>query len=144
MMDYEKLIEHLRECGTYGFKQEECRDASTAIETLCAENEKLKEDKNKAIERLSRIIKLAHEQRDAVMTDLARVTAERDAAVKYLKKWNICATCGHYSPHGKKSNCKIKSAHISGGNWAGCSEWEWRGMREERLNMASESQEALI
>lgn len=93
-MDYEKLIEHLRECGTYGFKQEECRDASTAIETLCAENEKLKEDKNKAIERLSRIIKLAHEQRDAVMTDLARVTAERDAAVEAVKnmaEYIVCA-----------------------------------------------------
>lgn len=47
-MDYDKLIEHLRECGTYGFKQEECRDAAIAIETL--------------------------------RSDLARVTAERDAA----------------------------------------------------------------
>ena len=52
-MDYDKLIEHLRECSTYGFKQEECRDAVLAIETLRA--------------------------------DLARVTAERDAAVKEVK-----------------------------------------------------------
>ena len=37
MMDYDKLIEHLRQCGTYGFKQEECRDAATAIETLRAD-----------------------------------------------------------------------------------------------------------
>ena len=36
-MDYDKLIEHLRECGTYGFKQEECRDAALAIETLRAD-----------------------------------------------------------------------------------------------------------
>lgn len=36
-MDYDKLIEHLRECGTYGFKQEECRDAALAIETLRGE-----------------------------------------------------------------------------------------------------------
>ena len=35
-MDYDKLIEHLRECGTYGFKQEECRDAALAIEALRA------------------------------------------------------------------------------------------------------------
>ena len=54
-MDYDKLIEHLRECGTYGFKQEECRDAALAIETLRA--------------------------------DLARVTAERDAAVERLREW---------------------------------------------------------
>lgn len=68
---------------------------------------------------------------ETLRADLARVTAERDGAVKDLKKWNICATCGHYSPCGKKSNCKIKSAHISGGNWAGCSEWEWRGNQKE-------------
>lgn len=36
-MDYDKLIERLRECGTYGFKQEECRDAALAIETLRAD-----------------------------------------------------------------------------------------------------------
>lgn len=68
---------------------------------------------------------------ETLRDDLARVTAERDAAAKDLKKWNICATCGHYSPYGKKSNCKIKSAHISGGNWAGCSKWEWRGIKED-------------
>lgn len=94
-MDYDKLIERLKNAagGSEGIKM--CQDAALAIETLRA--------------------------------DLARVTAERDGAVKDLKKWNICATCGHYSPYGKKSNCKIKSAHISGGNWAGCSKWEWRG-----------------
>ena len=43
-MDYDKLIEHLRECGTYGFKQEECRDAALAIETLRAENERLRNE----------------------------------------------------------------------------------------------------
>ena len=42
MMDYDKLIEHLRECGTYGFKQEECRDAATALSTLQAENAQLR------------------------------------------------------------------------------------------------------
>ena len=54
-MDYDKLIEHLRECGTYGFKQEECRDAALAIKALRA--------------------------------DLARMTAERDAAVERLREW---------------------------------------------------------
>ena len=41
-MDIEKLIEHLRECGTYGFKQEECRDAATALSTLQTENAQLR------------------------------------------------------------------------------------------------------
>lgn len=47
-MDYDKLIEHLRECGTYGFKQEECRDAADALSTLQAENEKLRAYANDA------------------------------------------------------------------------------------------------
>ena len=47
-MDYDKLIEHLRECGTYGFKQEECRDAADALSTLQAENEKLRTYANDA------------------------------------------------------------------------------------------------
>ena len=97
-------------------------------------------DYDKLIERLKSAaggpegIKMCQDAALAIETlraDLARVTAERDGAVKDLKKWNICATCGHYSPYGKKSNCKIKSAHISGGNWAGCSKWEWRGIKED-------------
>ena len=47
-MDYDKLIERLRECGTYGFKQEECRDAADALSTLQAENEKLRAYANDA------------------------------------------------------------------------------------------------
>ena len=33
-MDYNALIEHLKECGTYGFKQEECAAAATVITDL--------------------------------------------------------------------------------------------------------------
>lgn len=57
MMDIEKMIEHLKECGTYGFKQEECRAAATALSTLQAENEKLR-------------------------AELKQVKAERDAAAE--------------------------------------------------------------
>ena len=41
-MDIEKLIERLKECSTYGFKQEICGEAATALSTLQAENEKLR------------------------------------------------------------------------------------------------------
>ena len=41
-MDVEKLIEQLKECSTYGFKQEICGEAATALSTLQAENEKLR------------------------------------------------------------------------------------------------------
>lgn len=38
-MNYQLLIEHLKECGTYGFKQEECAAAATAITDLLARAE---------------------------------------------------------------------------------------------------------
>ena len=50
MMDYDKLLEHLRECGTYGFKQEECRDAATAIEALRAELARVTAERDGAVE----------------------------------------------------------------------------------------------
>ena len=92
-MDYDKLIEHLRECGTYGFKQEECRDAALAIETLRA--------------------------------DLARETAERDAAVSDLE--TIMAYGG-----GNLDTCqfcKNSQCYARGGTKL-CLP-EWRGPQEE-------------
>ena len=88
-MDYDKLIGRLRECGTYGFKQEECRDAALAIETLRA--------------------------------DLARVTAERDAAVKDLNEFlamdELCPIQCEW--------CKWKDTFCDGKTP------EWRGIRKE-------------
>lgn len=88
-MDYDKLIEHLRECGTYGFKQEECRDAALAIETLRA--------------------------------DLARVTAERDGAVKDLNEFlsmdELCPIQCEW--------CKWKDTFCDGKTP------EWRGIKED-------------
>lgn len=62
--------------------------------------------------------------------ELERVTAERDAALVDLRKWKVCATCKQYNPHGQKSNCKGKKAYLPGGNWTGCSKWEWKGIKE--------------
>lgn len=116
-MDYDKLIDAVKLCGSTP-KVDQCKQcAYWAGGDMCKCIPKMTADAATAIETLR--------------AELARVTAERDGAIKDLKKWNICATCGHYSPYGKKSNCKIKSAHISGGNWAGCSEWEWYGIKED-------------
>lgn len=54
-MDVEKLIEHLKECGTYGFKQEECRDAAEALTALQSELEKVKAERDAAVNDLQRI-----------------------------------------------------------------------------------------
>ena len=54
-MDYDKLIEHLRECGTYGFKQEECRDAALAIETLRADLARGTTERDAAVEEVKHL-----------------------------------------------------------------------------------------
>ena len=58
-MDVEKLIDHLKECGTYGFKQEECREAAEALTTLQAELEKVKADRDAAVKDLHTLRKLS-------------------------------------------------------------------------------------
>ena len=79
-MDIEKLIERLKECSTYGFKQEICGEAATALSTLQAENEKLRVEAEgmrsnwyKSVEEIKKL-----------RTELERVTAERDAVIKEL------------------------------------------------------------
>lgn len=66
-----------------------------------------------------------------LQADLARMTAERDAAITDLKKWSICATCKNYCPRNKSTHCRVKRAYLPGGNWAGCSNWQWRGQKED-------------
>lgn len=86
-MDYDKLIRRLRnDADAY-------REGKT-LGRAFADQEDVLDNAALAIETLR--------------ADLARVTAERDGAIKDLKKWNICATCGHYSP--RKYNVQIQKA----------------------------------
>ena len=120
-MDYDKLIERLKNAagGPEGIRM--AQDAATAIETLRAENKKLRAGKNKAIESLSKIVKLAHEQRDAVIADLARVTAERDAATHDLELFATCDTC-KFGEMEMAYDC-LGCDHAS--------RWKWRGIKED-------------
>ena len=130
-MDYDKLIESLEmhrviykndyDNFSGGACTSDCMDAALAIETLRAENKKLRAGKKKAIENLSKIVKLAHEQRDAVIADLARVTAERDEAIKDLNEFlsmdELCPIQCEW--------CKWKDTFCDGKTP------EWRGIKED-------------
>lgn len=123
-MDYDKLIEQLNARGlgngsSLGYHCGLFDEASTALEASWRENQALRGLINGLDAELSH-----------VRADLARVTAERDAALVDLRKWKVCATCKQYNPHGQKSNCKVKKAYLPGGNWTGCSKWEWKGIKE--------------
>lgn len=62
MTDYDKLIEHLRECGTYGFKQEECRDAALAIKALRAELARVTAERDGAEKEITRLKAIMREK----------------------------------------------------------------------------------
>ena len=60
---------------------------------------------------------------ETLRADLARVTAERDAAIKdiWTAKWVSCK-------HGE--GCDFISARTGVPDCAGCGDWEWRGQKE--------------
>ena len=96
-MDYDKLIEHLRECGTYGFKQEECRDAATALSTLQAENAKLLAELEKVK------AELEEERTDFIdcvcsgVSNYAPYCRNRKPDCVDKRGWCICAMCHGFS-----------------------------------------------
>ena len=104
-MDIEKLIEQLNARGlsngsSLGYHSGLFDEAATALSTLQAENEKLR-------------------------ADLARLTAERDAAISDLERETFgtpraCDCCKHK----KNSQCKRNLLY-------GWCKWEWRGIEKE-------------
>lgn len=78
-MDYKELIEHLKECGTYGFKQEECASAATAITDLLARSEEAEARAEKA-----------ESERDKLFQILNDVC--RDVRAKSADKY-VCGLC---------------------------------------------------
>ena len=91
----DKLIERLKQHSvacvrTYGRYCSICDDAALAIETLRAENEKLRKERDEA-----RVDCAVAEKNHAnCIADLARVTAERDGAVgavKNMAEYIVCA-----------------------------------------------------
>ena len=99
-MDYKELIEHLKECSTYGFKQEECAEAATAITDLLARAE-------------------------AAEARAEKAERERDAAIKQIREFAVsvdrpCACCKHdtgdYVALGVCGGCSVEN-----------DKWEWDG-----------------
>ena len=98
-MDYGKLIERLtaeaKDWAGYGYIKRDLQDAATAIEGLCAENAKLKDSRErwkKCAEDFSG--DALQEKNEKLLAELARVTAERDAAVEAVKnmaEYIVCA-----------------------------------------------------
>ncbi|HIT08725.1 MAG TPA: hypothetical protein IAB55_06535 [Candidatus Merdivicinus faecavium] len=112
-MDVEKLIEHLKECGTYGFKQEECRDAAEALTALQAELEKVKAERDAAVADVCAIIGDVEEIRRGYGVD----NADADDAFAGLCE-SYCAHNGH-------------GCYKEGSDGYYCANFKWRGQKEE-------------
>ena len=111
-MDYDKLIEHLRQCGTYGFKQEECRDAVLAIETLRADLARVTAERDAAVADIAAILAEVEEIRRGYGVD----NADADNAFADLCG-NYCAKCGN--------NCYGEAEDYR------CKNFEWCGIKED-------------
>ena len=121
-MDYNALIEHLKECGTYGFKQEECAEAATAITDLLARAEAAEA----RCETLEKIVKEYQKELIPGYRERAeKAETERDAAIKQIREFAVsvdrpCACCKHNT-----------GDYVTLGVCGGCSvendKWEWDG-----------------
>ena len=115
-MDYDKLIDEYQKAAdkwetrhpvtdTFDLRvQDALRDAAAALSTLQAENEKLR-------------------------ADLARVTAERDAAIKSIP--HDCKTCAYHTVFFNGCTPDHDCTNPDGGCSNNYDRWKWRGIKED-------------
>lgn len=125
-MDYDKLIERLRTDSLYADKasleiMDLCMDAATSIEASWHENQALRGLINGLDAELSH-----------VRADLARVTAERDAAISDVEAlmWfsgEGCRICAHAVEVHKEPYVRLDCDREEGTD---CSP-KWRGIKED-------------
>ena len=107
-MDVEKLIERLRTESLYADKasleiMDLCMDAATALSTLQAENEKLRnevERQRRSADDRKHLYENAERAYMKVVAELEQVKRERDAAVSWAQKYTEsidmpCVACKH-------------------------------------------------
>ena len=142
-MDVEKLIEQLNARGlsngsSLGYHCGLYDEAATALSTLQAENEKLRETVDKYAT-AARVIALHLKPfcdeslpYDEMIADAARkasdeleqVKQERDAAIKEIFQWTGCPACKHWDSADNWCNKHDRSAD----SCDGCSTPEWHGL----------------
>ena len=140
MMDYEKLIRRLRNdadayrngktLGRAFADQEDVLDnAATALSTLQAENEKLRnevERQRRSADDRKHLYENAERAYMKVLAELEQVKQERDAAIKEIFQWTGCPACKHWDSADNWCNKHDRSAD----SCDGCSTPEWHGLEK--------------
>ena len=128
-MDYDKLIERLRTESLYADKasleiMDLCMEAATALSTLQAENEKLRnevERQRRSADDRKHLYENAERAYMKVVAELEQVKRERDAAVKDLNEFlsmdELCPIQCEW--------CKWNGTYCDGKTP------EWRGQQKE-------------
>ena len=111
-MDYDKLIERLKNAagGSEGIKM--CQDAALAIETLCADLARVTAERDAAVADIAAILAEVEEIRRGYGVD----NADADNAFADLCG-NYCAKCGN--------NCYGEAEDYR------CKNFEWCGIKED-------------
>ena len=146
-MDVEKLIERLEAwneqhlsvvCGSGHFacdylcESEDCIvvQAATALSTLQAENEKLREKIEDA--RLEGYVKglgEMSEENERLWAELEQVKAEKDAAVESIP--HECKTCVYHTVFFNGCTLDHDCTNPDGGCSNNYDRWKWRGQKED-------------
>lgn len=108
-MDIEKLIEDLKKTcwgASAHVVDDERRKAATALSTLQAENETLRnevERQRRSADDRKHLYENAERAYMKVVAELEQVKRERDAAIEYLREIEWCAGCKNF---GGLDGCK--------------------------------------
>lgn len=138
-MDIEKLVELLQNNRhPNGLKAQ----AASALSTLQAENEKLRDELEKVKEKnaglaLALLTECApnpdcldDDEWKAIRAELEMVKWERDAAVEQLH--GVCSACKNYSPYHNRGKCRFCVYELARDKDAEVNDnWEWIGQRKE-------------
>ena len=131
-MDYDKLIERLHK-EAYGSDMEELLlGASTAIETLRTEAVKLQyeaERQRRSADDMRHLCENAERPYTKAQADLARVTAERDEAIKSIP--HDCKTCVYHTVFFNGCTPDHDCTNPDGGCSNNYDRWKWRGIKED-------------
>ena len=115
MMDYDKLISAVKLCGSTP-KADQCKQCAYWSGG----------DMSECIPQMTADAALAIE---ALRADLARVTAERDEAIKSIP--HDCKTCVYHTVFFNGCTPDHDCTNPDGGCSNNYDRWEWRGIKED-------------